>query len=110
LAVQLRQFPTVGVASSEGIVDPDPVTGKFATGTMELPLSGVYPRAAVTSAEAIVPQAGAALTLPVPVCVRNCLAVVVLPLRRVGVPLTPAKSVSPSVVIGFALPPLPVII
>src|SRR5579883_2139323 len=36
------------------------------------------------SAEASKPHAGAALTVPVPVCVRNCFAVVVFPARRAG--------------------------
>ena len=43
--------------------------------------SGAYPSAAVTSVEKIDAQAGGALALPVPACVRNCLALVALPAR-----------------------------
>ena len=49
------------------------------------------------------PQAGAAETEPVPVCVRHCMVALVVPAKRVGAPLAPAYMMSPSVVNKFGM-------
>jgi hypothetical protein len=49
------------------------------------PIAGGVVSAVVRSADAIVPHAGAADTVPVPVCVRKFLVAVVLPARAASV-------------------------
>lgn len=49
------------------------------------------------------PQAGAADTEPVPVCVRHWIVALVVPANRVGAPLAPAYMMSPSVVNKFGM-------
>ena len=76
--------------------DPPSAVLPVLDSVVKLPAAGVVPpmaggavNAVVRSADAIVPHAGAADTVPVPVCVRKFLVAVVLPARAaiVFVPL-----------------------
>lgn len=58
------------------------------------------------SPDAIAPQAGAADTVPVPVCVRNCLVEVVLPASLAKLLAALEYSRSPSVKVARPVPPL----